>query len=143
MTAEFNIWLLLVGLIVGGGLTWLVVGELRRSEGDIGQSERELEADWIVDQLAGTDRSVSEEQADAVLQLHQRYLATSLPPTPLAGDEGSDEADADPGSDAPAAIAPPPDDGSTAGQHGDIATRTARPTVTPPPRRQRGHRPTS
>jgi hypothetical protein len=89
MTAEFNVWLLLVGLVVGGGLTWLVIGELRRSDADVGRGERKLEAGWISDQLAGTDEAVTEPQAEAVLRLHRRYLAISLPPEPVA--DSSDE----------------------------------------------------
>jgi hypothetical protein len=86
MTAEFNVWLLLVGLVVGGGLTWLVIGELRRSDGDVGRGERHLEAGWIADQLAETPDAVTDEQAEAVLGLHERYLAVSLPPEPSAGE---------------------------------------------------------
>jgi hypothetical protein len=140
MTAEFNVWLLLVGLIVGGGLTWLVIGELRRSEGDVGRSERELEAGWIAEQLAGTDRSVSEDQAEAVLGLHQRYLATSLPPAPFVDADAPADAAADddvpPASETSSA-------GPTAPQPGDVAAPMGEPVVSPPRRRQRGHRPTS
>jgi hypothetical protein len=96
MTAEFNVWLLLVGLVLGGGLTWLVVGELRRSDADLGRGEREIEAAWIAEQLAGSDEAVTESQAEAVLRVHRRYLAISLPPDPSdfelepeAGEEGS------------------------------------------------------
>lgn len=32
MNAEFNWWLLIVGLVVGAGLTWLVVGDTRDRE---------------------------------------------------------------------------------------------------------------
>ncbi len=95
MTAEFNVWLLLVGLVVGGGLTWLVIGELRRSDGDVGPAERGLEAGWIADQLADTDDAVSEEQADAVLRLHRRYLAVSLPPDGAVDEVGGDDEDED------------------------------------------------
>jgi hypothetical protein len=99
MTAEFNVWLLLVGLVVGGGLTWLVIGELRRSDDDVGSVERDLEASWVVDQLAGSDTPVDEDQAAAVLRLHRRYLAISLPPEPLAEEAGDSAGSAaDPGS---------------------------------------------
>jgi len=94
MTAEFNVWLLLVGLVVGGGLTWLVIGELRRSDADVGATERSLEAGWIADQLADTDDAVTDDQAAAVLRLHRRYLAISLPPDGDVDDgpeEGTEE----------------------------------------------------
>jgi hypothetical protein len=107
MTAEFNVWLLLVGLVVGGGLTWLVIGELRRSDADVGRGERHLEAGWIADQLAETPEAVTDEQADAVLRLHERYLAISLPPEPSLGeamDTGPDETDIE----APTAVSETP-----------------------------------
>jgi hypothetical protein len=30
MNAEFNVWLLIVGLVVGAGLVWLVIMDSRR-----------------------------------------------------------------------------------------------------------------
>ncbi|HLA15743.1 MAG TPA: hypothetical protein VJZ72_02490 [Candidatus Limnocylindrales bacterium] len=102
MIAEFNVWLLLVGLVVGGGLTWLVIGELRRTDADVGATERRLEADWIADQLAGTDDAVTDDQAESVLRLHRRYVAIALPPDGLV-DAGADErADEEPDQDVPA-----------------------------------------
>jgi hypothetical protein len=138
MTAEFNVWLLLVGLIIGGGLTWLVVGELRRSEADVGRAERELEASWIADQLTGSDHPVDEFQADAVLQLHQRYLATSLPPA--VEDDAAEDAE-DPAAipSTPTSATDPigPETGSGAGTAPAAADRAIS-----PPRTRRGHRPT-
>jgi hypothetical protein len=87
MTAEFNVWLLIVGLVIGAGLTWLVVAEIRRSDDDVSSPERQLEARWISDQLAGSEDAVSDDQAAAVLRLHARYLAISLPPEDTYSDE--------------------------------------------------------
>lgn len=101
MTAEFNVWLLIVGLVVGAGLAWLVVAELRRSDDDVAASERRLEAEWIADQLARTDDAVSDDQAAAVLRLHARYLAVSLPPENIPAAEGPSDRDA-PAADGPA-----------------------------------------
>jgi hypothetical protein len=106
MTAEFNLWLLLVGLVAGAGLTWLVIGELRRSDADIEETERDLESAWIADQLAGTSDAVDEEQAAAVLRLHSRYLATSLPPDDEAVTEDAGPAAPEPGDPGPQAADP-------------------------------------
>ena len=40
MNAEFNWWLLIVGLVIGAGLVWLVVADSRRREADLSERER-------------------------------------------------------------------------------------------------------
>ena len=50
--AEFQWWLLLVGLVAGGGLVAVVSMEGRRREQDISELEQRAEATWIADQLA-------------------------------------------------------------------------------------------
>ena len=44
MDAEFNWWLLIVGLVVGAGLVWLVVLDSRRREADVDEAGMAREA---------------------------------------------------------------------------------------------------
>ena len=47
VNAEFNWWLLIVGLVVGAGLVWFVLADPRRREVDIDAEERPREAAWL------------------------------------------------------------------------------------------------
>ena len=58
LMAEFQWWLLLVGLVAGGGLVAVVTMDGRRREEDIGELERRAEATWIAERVAGTPRAV-------------------------------------------------------------------------------------
>jgi hypothetical protein len=78
--AEFQWWLLLVGLVAGGGLVAVVSMDARRREEDLSALERRAEATWIADQLAVRDRAPAIDAAgvEAVLATHREYLG--LPP---------------------------------------------------------------
>ena len=78
MTAEFNWWLLLLGLVVGGGLTWLVLADTRRREQDLEDDELPDEAAWIEARLAESGEPVPVETIERVVQLHRAYL--EVPP---------------------------------------------------------------
>ena len=84
MISEFNWWLLLLGLVVGGGLTWLVLAETRRREQDLEEADLADEAVWLEERLAEEGRPLSPDMIERVVQLHREYLAV-VPP--------SDEAD--------------------------------------------------
>ena len=64
MNAEFNWWLLIVGLVVGAGLVWLVVADTRRREADVADREREGEARWIASAMTDAGRAVDDDIAD-------------------------------------------------------------------------------
>ncbi len=84
MNAEFNWWLLIVGLVVGAGLVWFVVADSRRRDADIEADERPREALWLAAVLRREGRPVSPETVDRLLELHQVYLESPPPdePTP-------------------------------------------------------------
>jgi hypothetical protein len=84
MISEFNWWLLLLGLVVGGGLTWLVLAETRRREQDLEERDLADEAVWLEERLAEEGRPLDPDTIARVVQLHREYLAV-VPP--------SDEAD--------------------------------------------------
>ncbi len=82
MNAEFNWWLLIVGLVVGAGLVWFVVADSRRRDVDIEAHERPREALWLSAVLRREGRPVSHETVDRLLELHQVYLESPPPDDP-------------------------------------------------------------
>ena len=90
MISEFNWWLLLLGLAVGGGLTWLVMAETRRREQDLEEEDLVDEAVWLEERLAEEGRDVSPDTIERVVQLHREYLAV-VPPAEVADAWGPDE----------------------------------------------------
>ena len=76
--AEFQWWLLLVGLVAGGGLVAVVFLDSTRRDADLADDEREAEANWISIWLRGRGRNVSPDDAAEVLRAHRDYL--ELPP---------------------------------------------------------------
>ena len=59
--AEFQWWLLLVGLVAGGGLVAIVSMDSRRRDEDLADAERAAEATWIADRLYAQDPSLEPE----------------------------------------------------------------------------------
>jgi len=76
---EFNWWLLIVGLVIGAGLTWLVLADSSRREVDIEDRELDAESRWIADALADLHRPLDDERVLDVLRLHRAYRATAPP----------------------------------------------------------------
>jgi len=76
--AEFQWWLLLVGLVAGGGLVAVVFLDSSRRDADLADDERLAEANWISIWLRGRGRTVSREDVEEVLSAHRDYL--ELPP---------------------------------------------------------------
>jgi hypothetical protein len=92
VNAEFNVWLLIVGLVVGAGLVWLVIMDSRRRDAEIDATERPREAAWLSAVLAEDGYDVSPEAADRLLLLHRAYL--DAPPPDGVGSEPFVEDDA-------------------------------------------------
>ena len=86
--AEFQWWLLLVGLVAGGGLVAVVSMDSRRREQDISELEQRAEATWIADQLAGRG-GPEPSTVEAVLRAHRDYLSLQ-PPDRLIIEEDDD-----------------------------------------------------
>ena len=91
MNAEFNVWLLIVGLVVGAGLVWLVMMDGRRRETDIDAAELPREAAWISALLAEDGYDVSPEAAEQALLLHRAYLGAPPPDEVQEAAAGVDE----------------------------------------------------
>ena len=88
MNAEFNVWLLIVGLVVGAGLVWLVVMDSRRRESEIDAVELPREAAWLSAVMTEDGDEVSPETAERLLLLHRAYLDAPPPDAPEASDAG-------------------------------------------------------
>ncbi|MEO5704982.1 MAG: hypothetical protein ABIR64_08355 [Candidatus Limnocylindrales bacterium] len=84
--AEFQWWLLLVGLVAGGGLVAIVSADGRRHEEDLADLERRAEATWIAARLSAGDRDLDTRMVESVLRIHREYL-TLPPPDRIEGDE--------------------------------------------------------
>lgn len=87
MNAEFNVWLLIVGLVIGAGLVWLVIMDSRRRESDVDAIERPREAVWLSAVLADDGFDVSPQVAERLLDLHRAYL--EAPPPDLIDVDGA------------------------------------------------------
>jgi hypothetical protein len=92
VVAEFNVWLLVVGLVVGAGLVWLVVMDSRRRDAEIDAVERPREAAWLSAVMAEDGYDVSPAAADRILLLHRAYL--DAPPPDGVGDRTDEFAEA-------------------------------------------------
>ncbi len=91
--AEFQWWLLLVGLVAGGGLVAIVSMDGRRREEDLADLERRAEANWIAERLTGPDRLLDSRTVESVLRVHREYL--SMPPPDRLVVEGGESSDGD------------------------------------------------
>ena len=89
--AEFNWWLLIVGLVVGAGLVWLVVLDSRRRESDIDAAEMAREALWLSAALDDEGLDVSPATAARLLELHRAYLASPPPDDPDDPDDAAQD----------------------------------------------------
>ena len=99
MNAEFNVWLLIVGLVLGAGLVWLVIMDSRRRDAEVDMVELPREAAWLSAVLADDGLDVSPEAAERLLLLHRAYLEA---PPPDAVQAGQVEAGQAPAAEAPA-----------------------------------------
>jgi hypothetical protein len=82
VNAEFNVWLLIVGLVVGAGLVWLVVMDSRRRESEVDAVELPREAAWLSAVMREDGDDVSPEAAERLLLLHRAYLDAPPPDAP-------------------------------------------------------------
>jgi hypothetical protein len=71
--AEFQWWLLLVGLVAGGGLVAVVFLDGARREQDVEEAELQAEAHWIAGRLGSGERRLDPHQVEAILRQHREY----------------------------------------------------------------------
>ena len=82
VNAEFNWWLLIVGLVVGAGIAWFVLMDSRRRDVDVDEQERPREALWLSRMLSDEGHPVSPEVTERLLVLHAAYLDAPPPDDP-------------------------------------------------------------
>jgi hypothetical protein len=111
MNAEFNWWLLIVGLVLGAALTWLVMADLTRRDADVDAAEQAGEERWISTILTESGLPITPERVADVLRLHRDYLAAPPPDEP----ESIEESVANPG---PLAATAPRAAGTVPGERG-------------------------
>ena len=85
MSAEFNWWLLIVGVVAGAALTWLVVADSSRRDREVGERELPAEASWIARSLG--QPPVDADTAERVLRAHRRYLGFPPPDVLVAPED--------------------------------------------------------
>ena len=93
LMAEFQWWLLIVGLVAGGGLVAVVSMDSRRREQDLADLERRAEAAWIAARMDRRGRPVDSRAVEEILRDHREYL--ELPPPDRIVVQGTDEEVAD------------------------------------------------
>ncbi|MBI3745773.1 MAG: hypothetical protein HY264_04485 [Chloroflexi bacterium] len=71
--AEFQWWLLLLGLVAGGGIVAVVYMDGARREQDIADDELAAEATWISERLARGGRPIEAPMVERVLLEHRAY----------------------------------------------------------------------
>jgi hypothetical protein len=82
VNAEFNWWLLIVGLVAGAALVWLVLADSARRDVDVEAEEIPMEAAWIAATMRDDGEEIDPRTADRVLRLHRAYLAAPPPDGP-------------------------------------------------------------
>ncbi len=96
MNAEFQWWLLLVGLAIGAILVFLVMADFSRAADEQADAELAHEADWIAAQLGSAEGPLDPALVEDVLRLNREWLAgpamqaaeletaVDVPPAPAA-----------------------------------------------------------
>lgn len=85
--AEFQWWLLLLGLVAGGGIVAVVYLDSARRDQDIGNQELPAEAGWISDRLAARGVPIDPGAVEDVLLEHRAYRLEPPPDRLESGDE--------------------------------------------------------
>jgi hypothetical protein len=88
VNAEFNWWLLIVGLVGGAGLVWLILGDWSRREEEVGEAERVRESEWIAEAMRDEGTRIDPATAEEVLRRHRVWLKETGDYDPLDDDWG-------------------------------------------------------
>jgi hypothetical protein len=79
MSTDFNWWLLILGVVVGGSLAWLILADSNRRETELTEEELTAEAGWISRTM--NVASLDTDTVERVLRAHRRYLGFPPPDT--------------------------------------------------------------
>ncbi|MGH2513205.1 MAG: hypothetical protein ACRDGQ_11020 [Candidatus Limnocylindrales bacterium] len=75
MNAEFQWWLLLVGLVIGALLVFLIMADFSRSADEQADVELAREAAWIADQVPPATGPLAPDLVEEILRLNRDWLA--------------------------------------------------------------------
>jgi hypothetical protein len=141
--AEFNLWLLIVGIAAGAAVMWLVIGTLARNDDEESAEERQLEAGWIAETIEQHGGRAPVTLVEQILALHRRYLQGG-PGIPVPQGE-PDATQPETGSERGDAVAEPAavDAGSAAPGHSRSVVRGSEEPPEPARSRTRGTRASS
>ena len=129
--AEFNIWLLVLGIAAGAAVTWVVIGTISRNDDEVAAEEQAAEAEWIAQTIEEHGGRAPTQLVAQILGLHRRYLqGGAVVPVPPPGpeEEAADRRVADGAAAVPAA-APAEDPAGAAGTRVEAGNEAA--SVTP------------
>jgi hypothetical protein len=108
VNAEFNWWLLIVGLVGGAGLVWLILGDWSRREEEVGEAERARESEWIAETMRDEGTAIDPATAEEVLRRHRVWLRETGDYDPLEDEWATTGIEHEPVSVPAAASAPAP-----------------------------------
>ncbi len=109
MIEAWGVWLLLVGLAIGGATMTVLLVRLPRQDDDIDPRERQAEAAWIAGIIERDGGIAPTPLVEEVLELHGAYLRVQRPPVPPPGRGASVPPPPPPGyAPPPPGYAPPP-----------------------------------
>ena len=99
MSGDFNWWLLVLGVAIGGALAWLILADSNRHEAEVTEEELTAEAGWIARTM--NVAALDTDTVERVLRAHRRYLGfpppdTFVDPTELKALEREKAATGDP-----------------------------------------------
>jgi hypothetical protein len=77
--SEFQWWLLIVGLVIGGTVVGLLTANFSRDETDLDPDERDAEATFIAGHLRAAGHLIDAADAARVLEAHREYLGLPAP----------------------------------------------------------------
>lgn len=72
--AEFNLWLLVLGIAAGAAVTWVVIGTISRNDDEVAAEEQVAEAEWIARTIEEHGGRTPSQLVTQILALHRRYL---------------------------------------------------------------------
>jgi hypothetical protein len=72
--AEFNLWLLVLGIAAGAAVTWVVIGTISRNDDEVAAEEQAAEAEWIAQTIEEHGGRAPTQLVAQILGLHRRYL---------------------------------------------------------------------
>jgi hypothetical protein len=77
--AEFQWWLLIVGLVAGGALVAVISMDGARRDDELAAEERSAEATFLATQLAAAGEPIDRPTVEIVLRAHADYLRLRPP----------------------------------------------------------------